>query len=67
MVIDASGWAEDGWVGITLPADASFTDVEIYDLVQAIIPNGAVPQYQRKFRARERRSGEIVYRWEHYE
>lgn len=59
--------AEDGWMGLTLPDDEALSDDEVFALAAALIPPDAVPIYSDKFKGRQRRRGEIVYRWEHYE
>lgn len=67
VVVEDSGSAEEGWMGLTLPENENLTDDEVFELVQTLVPPGVTPIYCRKFRDRDRRRGEIVYRWEHYD
>ncbi|GAA2169283.1 hypothetical protein GCM10009845_35210 [Pedococcus bigeumensis] len=67
ILVLGDGRAEEGWMGLTLPADEVLSDMEVFEMVATLIPEGAVPIYEHKFKDRERRRGEIVYRWEHYE
>jgi len=64
IVVEAGDWMEEGWLGLTLPEHEMLSDVQVFEMVQALLPEGVVPIYERRFRDRERRRGEIVYRWE---
>lgn len=66
ILVEGESRAEDGWMGLTLPEDEVLSDNEVFALVSALIPPDATPIYCKKFKGRERRRGEIVYRWEHY-
>ncbi len=59
--------AEEGWLGLTLPQDVVLTNEQVYDLVQALLPPDAMPRYEKRFKDRPRRPGEIVFQWDHYE
>lgn len=67
IVVEGDARAEDGWMGLTLPEDEALSDDEVFALAAALIPPDSVPIYSDKFKDRDRRRGEIVYRWEHYE
>lgn len=67
MVVDGDDSAEEGWVGITLPDNEMLTNEQVYEVVAGLIPEDATPLYCKRFRDRELRRGEIVYRWESYE
>jgi hypothetical protein len=66
VLVEGDGRAEDGWVGLTLPANEVLSNEEVFDLVAALLPEGVVPIFAMEFKDRARRPGEIVYRWEHY-
>ncbi len=67
MVIEGDDSAEEGWMGVTLPDSDMLTDEQVYELVAGLIPEDATPLYSTRFKDRERRRGEIVYRWEFYQ
>jgi hypothetical protein len=67
MVVEGDESAEEGWMGVTLPDDVTLTDEQVYELVAGLIPDSATPLYCDRFKDRERRRGEIVYRWEFYQ
>lgn len=67
VLVEASGRAEEGWMGLTLDADEMLSDNEVFDLVQALIPPDVMPVPSMKFKDRDRRPGEIVYHWDFYE
>lgn len=67
MVVDGDDSAEEGWVGITLPDGVMLNDEQVYELVAGLIPEDADPLWCERFKDRERRRGEIVYKWESYQ
>lgn len=67
MVVDGDESAEEGWVGITLPDSVMLNDEQVYELVAGLIPEDAKPLWCERFKDREKRRGEIVYKWEFYQ
>lgn len=67
VLVEGDSRAEDGWMGLTLPDDEALTMDDVFRLAAALIPADADPIFSDRFRDRERRRGEIVYRWEHYD
>ena len=66
ILVEHGGRSEEGWVGITLPENEALPDEEVYAVVAELIPAHAEPIWERKFKDRDRRPGEIVYRWDSY-
>ena len=66
-LVEEDGRFEDGWISLRLPEDEHLSDLDVYDLLVSVLPEGVMPLYETKFRGRERMPGEIVYHWEHWE
>lgn len=67
LLIEGDGQAEQGWMGLTLPENETLSDADVFDLVARLVPEGADPLFSQTFKDRQRRKGEIVYTWEHYQ
>lgn len=68
LVIATDGRAEQGWIGVTLPQDEHLSDDQVYDLVVQLLPdNSDAPLYDKTFKDRPARTGEIVYTWQYFD